>query len=68
MRKHSTIFTICLGLIATLCSDSADSIHLRISDKTTPFKYTLKDNSLYLYNDVKKEDRIRREMLHAKPW
>ncbi|MFD2968563.1 hypothetical protein [Sphingobacterium bambusae] len=46
---------------------SADSIHLRISDKTTSFKFTLKDNSLYLYNDVKKEDHIRREMLHAQP-
>ncbi|KGE16224.1 hypothetical protein [Sphingobacterium deserti] len=42
-----------------------DSIALKLPDGESPFRYKIKDDSLYLSIDNTRDDYIRREVLHA---
>ena len=44
---------------------AGDSLHLKLPDGKSSFKFELKDSSLYLSNDGIRDDYIRREVLHA---
>ncbi|RZF62559.1 hypothetical protein [Sphingobacterium corticibacterium] len=42
-----------------------DSIHLKMNDGNSSFKFVLRDSCLYLYSDEMREDHIRRKVLQA---